>query len=131
MGILNFSVLSTHLHLVLHLIYVRLSAFSYAYIYLINSKAISENIIMIRDVINKSFFLILSPPFLRKLANTQQLGIPNTNVYQYLTYCQSNKKRWLTPSFYILTNISLPTPHIGHFQSSGRSSNLTFSLALS
>ena len=92
-GILNFSVLSTHLHLGLHLIYVRLSAFSYAYIYLINSKAISENIIRIRDVINKSFFLILSPPFLRKLANTQQLGIPNTNVYQYLTYCQSNKKR--------------------------------------
>lgn len=108
----------------------QIECFSYAY-YCINNKAISENITSIRDVISKSFFLILSPPFLWKLASTQLLNLPNINVYQYFTFVNRTKKRKPYVSFYNFSNSSLPTPHLGHTQSSGNSSNGISSFSLS
>ena len=58
----------------------------YFFIIRINTETINTMIISIRNEINKSFFfIIIKPPSFKKLASTQQLVFPVSNIS--IDYC--------------------------------------------
>ena len=87
-GILNISWLSTHLIMVYVLnLRIRLSTFSFIIHYHLNNKIISRMMIMINEMIKKSFLFIISPPFLEE--STQLLIFPK----KILTFTKSKNNK--------------------------------------